>query len=78
MTLDYLFQFLYYVKKKKNHSNILSIRFCYEAGTLPGSNNEHPAPWMEMSSELATMEKRRVRTRGRSVRKCLIHGNKNH
>ena len=71
MTLDDLFQFLYYVKKKN------TVIF-YEAGTLPGSNSEHPAPWMEMSTELATREKRRIRTIGRSVRKHLIHGNKNH
>ena len=49
-----------------------------QAHCLVVTNNEHLAPWMEMSSELATREKRRIRARERSVRKCLINGNKNH
>ena len=49
-----------------------------QAHCLVVTNNEHLAPWMEMSLELATREKRRIRARERSVRKCLINGNKNH
>lgn len=53
MTLDDLSQFLHYVEKKKKAVIFYPFDSAMkQAHCLVVTNNEHLAPWMEMSSEL--------------------------